>query len=65
MPEEVIVGMYQAILPAADSIIKCLLIFNLPFTIVKGLLSVIITMVIYKPLSPVLKGKRTNEGSTL
>lgn len=57
MPEEVILGLYQAINPAVNSILECLLVFNLPFTIVKGLLSVIITMAIYKPLSPILKGK--------
>lgn len=56
MPEEVVLGMYQAILPAMKSIIQCLLVFNVPFTIIKGLLSVGITMLIYKPLSPILKG---------
>ena len=36
MPLEAILGMYQAILPSADSLIKCLILFNLPFTLVKG-----------------------------
>ncbi len=36
MPLEAILGMYQAILPSADSLIKCLVIFNMPFTLVKG-----------------------------
>lgn len=58
MPEEVVLGMYQAILPAMKSIIQCLIVFNLPFTIIKGLLSVLITMFIYKPLSPILHGRR-------
>ncbi|MGN0707092.1 MAG: ECF transporter S component [Faecalibacterium sp.] len=58
MPLEAILGMYQAILPAADSLIKCLVIFNLPFTLVKGLLDALICMLIYKPLSPILHGKR-------
>lgn len=58
MPEEVVLGMYQAILPAMKSIIQCLIVFNLPFTIIKGLLSVLITMFIYKPLSPVLHGRK-------
>ena len=39
MPLEAILGMYQAILPSADSLIKCLVIFNMPFTLVKGLLA--------------------------
>ena len=34
MPLEAILGMYQAILPSADSLIKCLVIFNMPFTLV-------------------------------
>lgn len=57
MPEEVILGMYQAILPGMKSIFQCLICFNLPFTIVKGLIAVFITMLIYKPLSPLLKGR--------
>lgn len=58
MPEEVVLGMYQAIAPAMKSIIQCLIVFNLPFTIIKGLLSVLITMFIYKPLSPILHGRK-------
>ncbi len=58
MPLEVILGMYQAILPSADSLIKCLLIFNMPFTIFKGLVDVALCCLIYKPLSPMLHGKR-------
>ena len=30
MPMEAIIGMYSAILPSADTLIECLLIFNLP-----------------------------------
>jgi len=57
MPEEVILGAYQAINPSVKSILQCLIVFNMPFTIVKGFLSAAITMVIYKPLSPILKGR--------
>lgn len=57
MPQEAILGMYQAILPSMKSILQSLLVFNLPFTIVKGLISVAITMLVYKPLSPILKGR--------
>lgn len=56
--ENVCVGMYRAIAPFVDSLMECLLVFNLPFTIVKGLLSVVISMLIYKPLSPILKGNK-------
>ena len=46
-----VIGMYRALLPAADTLEKALLFFNLPFTLVKGLLVSLITMFIYKPLS--------------
>lgn len=58
MPMEDIIAMYQAILPSSDTLLKCLVIFNVPFTIVKGLLCSIICFVIYKPLSPLLHGKK-------
>ena len=58
MPKDVIVSAYQAVAPFAnvDSIEKCLLMFNVPFTFVKGLISAIITVLIYQPLRPLLKG---------
>ena len=58
MPLEAILGMYQAILPSADSLIKCLVIFNMPFTLVKGLIDALLCMLIYKPLSPILHGRK-------
>lgn len=58
MPLEAILGMYQAILPSADSLIKCLVIFNMPFTLVKGLLDAALCLLIYKPLSPILHGRK-------
>ena len=56
MPEETILGMYQAILPSVKNIFQSLLVFNLPFTFVKGLADVVITFLIYKKISPILKG---------
>ncbi|MCR5775691.1 MAG: ECF transporter S component [Lachnospiraceae bacterium] len=56
MPMEAIIGAYQIIVPTVDDLWDCLLIFNLPFTIAKGLCSVLITMLIYKPLRNILKG---------
>jgi riboflavin transporter FmnP len=38
--------------------LQALCIFNLPFTFVKGLISVAITTIVYKPLSPILHGKK-------
>ena len=57
MDKAAVLGMYQAILPSVKSIEQALLIFNVPFTLVKGLICVGITMLIYKPLSPLLHGK--------
>lgn len=57
IPEQVILSLYQAIFPSVQNILMCLVYFNMPFTIVKGLISVAISMVIYKPLSPLLKGE--------
>lgn len=48
---ENIIAAYQAILPSVDSLLKCLLIFNAPFTLVKGLLDVLVCFFVYKPLS--------------
>lgn len=63
MPEEAILGMYQSILPSVDSILKSLLIFNLPFTFVKGLIISCICFLIYKKLSPVLKENKEQRKS--
>ena len=54
-PEEAVLGMYQVILPGIKSIFQALLVFNLPFTFVKGLICAVISMFIYKPLTKVLK----------
>lgn len=47
----VIINMYKALLPVSDTLMKSLLIFNLPFTFAKGIIVAAITMFIYKPLS--------------
>ena len=46
-----IADIYKLILPFSDSLEKCLVIFNVPFTLVKAIIVSIITMLIYKPLS--------------
>lgn len=60
MPMDAIIGAYQLINPAIKDgdLLSCLVIFNMPFTFVKGLISCIITFLIYKPLSPVIHGTR-------
>lgn len=56
MPQDAILAAYQLIYSGVDNILECLIVFNMPFTFVKGILSVIITFLIYKRLSPILKG---------
>lgn len=58
MPMEVIIGMYQAIAPGVRTLWDALLWFNLPFTFFKGMCSVAIAFLIYKHISPLLKGKK-------
>lgn len=50
---EAIVGMYQKILPSVDNLAQCLLIFNVPFTFVKGAIAALFSLVLYKHLRPV------------
>ena len=59
MPMETIIAMYQAILPSIKNgdLLSCLVIFNMPFTFVKAMLSVVITLLIYNPLSPIIHGE--------
>ena len=58
LPQEAILEAYRAIIPSMKNILQCLICFNMPFTIAKGLLSTAVTMLIYKHLSPILKGTR-------
>ena len=57
-PQAAVLDMYQAILPATKSILQALFIFNLPFTVAKGLLCAALCAGIYKPLSPLLHGRK-------
>ena len=57
MPIDAIVGMYQDIFPKAGGLLSCLIIFNMPFTFLKGVLDAVVCFLIYKPLSPILKGR--------
>lgn len=58
MPMETILEMYRVIDPSVVTLWDALVRFNLPFTAIKGGISVVITFLIYKSLSPVLKGRR-------
>ena len=54
IPMETIIAMYTALLPSVNTLPMALVIFNLPFTFVKGLINVLIVFLIYKRLSPIL-----------
>ncbi len=63
LPIEQIINMYAEILPgaatfvpAASPLFNCLLIFNVPFTFLKGAIVTVITFLIYKRISPIIKG---------
>lgn len=58
MPIEAIMGLYQQIRPSVNGLLECLIVFNAPFTLVKGLLTAALCFLIYKPLSPLLHGRR-------
>lgn len=55
---DAILAAYQAINPNMDGLLQCLVVFNLPFTFVKGLLDSVLCFLIYKPLSPILHGRK-------
>lgn len=55
MPMDVILDMYRAINPNVETLWDALIWFNMPFTFVKGLLSVALSFLIYKPLSHLFK----------
>ncbi|MDE7054588.1 MAG: ECF transporter S component [Oscillospiraceae bacterium] len=54
MPLDTIISMYQEIYPGVDGLLACLIIFNAPFTLLKGLLDTALCFLVYKPLSPLL-----------
>lgn len=64
MPMDAILGMYKALNPKVETLLDALIMFNLPFTFVKGLCSTVITVAVYKYISPLLKhGKAARTAS--
>ena len=55
MPKDVILKAYQAIFPGVHSILQALVVFNVPFTMLKGLISVVIAWLLYLPLAPMMR----------
>lgn len=56
MPKEAVLEVYRKVLNVS-SIESALLIYNVPFTFIKGLISVVVSAFVYKPLSPILHGR--------
>ena len=50
-----IIAAYQALRPGTDGLLECLLIFNLPFTFVKGLIDAILLLLLYRPMKAILE----------
>lgn len=63
MPIDTIVQMYQEINPNVNGLLACLIVFNIPFTFLKGAADSVITFLIYKYISPLIKGRAGNTGS--
>ncbi len=63
LPLEAIIEMYKNILkvvseiPTKNALLNCLLIFNFPFTAMKGIFDAVICACVYKPLAKALKNK--------
>ena len=55
---EAIVGMYTLIFPNITKLWQALLYFNVPFTFIKCMLTSVITFLVYKRISPLLRGKQ-------
>ena len=53
-----IVGMGQALLPAVNTVGKFVLLITAPFNILKWVVISVVTALIYKPLSPILHGRK-------
>ena len=54
MPIDAIINMYQELRPGTDGLLECLVVFNAPFTLLKGAIDVALCFLVYKPLSPLL-----------
>lgn len=55
LPIEKILEMYRALLSFVETLPQCLLIFNVPFTILKGIFATVLAFLVYKPLSRFFK----------
>lgn len=54
---ETLVSMYKSIFSGVNNLWECLIIFNLPFNFLKGIVNAFICFMVYKKISPILQGK--------
>lgn len=57
IPMEAIIGMCRKILPFVDNEWKVILLSVTPFNVLKGVIVSVVTFVIYKRISPLLRGR--------
>ncbi len=55
IPIDAIIGMAKAIWPSVDTMFEFVLLCVAPFNLIKAILVSVVTMLIYKPVSPLLK----------
>ena len=55
MPIDTIIDMYNQIFNVVGELWQALLIFNLPFTALKCIVTALLALLVYKPLSPLFK----------
>ena len=58
MPAEAIVSMIGKVIPAVDSLPKLIAFATTPFNLLKGVVLSVVTFLLYKRLSPLLKGEK-------
>ena len=55
MPLDTIMSAFTEINPNVDGLLSAILMFNFPFNLIKGAICSLITFIVYKKLSPILK----------
>lgn len=55
LPIDAIIGMYAELNPSVDSLFDALLLFNVPFNFIKGVICVVIAALLYKSIKPLFK----------
>ncbi len=54
---DAVVAVYQLLYGGVKNLFQCLLVFNVPFTFVKGVANSLLCFAVYKKISPLLRGK--------